>query len=339
MTDVEARPNVALEIDDLTTVFRSRHGVVRAVDGVSLEVRKGEMLGVVGESGSGKSMLCLSIMRLVPGPAGRIESGRVRLGGVDLLRLTEAEMRQYRGRRIAMILQDPLMSLNPVYSIGNQINESLRIVHPGAGAKERVQKAIELLRSVRIPEPKDRLKAFPHQLSGGMRQRVCAAIALSGPPELLLADEPTTALDVTTQAEFLRLLRDLRDDLGVSIVLVTHDLGIVAQNCDRVAVMYGGRIVEEAPVRRVYSGPRHPYTALLLRSVPSLETQTLGSRLIPVDGTPPDLSQLPSGCRFAPRCPLADARCHAEYPPITEIESDHHSACWKPGEVASLLEV
>ncbi|MCC7363159.1 MAG: ABC transporter ATP-binding protein [Dehalococcoidia bacterium] len=338
MSAVASGSAVALRIRDLTTVFRSRHGVVRAVDGVTLDVRKGEMLGIVGESGSGKSMLCLSIMRLVPGPAGRIEAGSIELGDVDLLQLKESDMRAYRGRRIAVILQDPLMSLNPVYSVGNQMGETLRIVHPSIPRKERLLRAVNLLRSVRIPEPEDRLKAFPHQLSGGMRQRVCAAIALSGPPEILLADEPTTALDVTTQAEFLRLLRELRDDLGVSIVLVTHDLGIVAQNCDRVAVMYAGRIIEEAPVQRIYTSPAHPYTASLLRSVPSLEADTLGSRLVPVDGSPPDLSQLPGGCRFAARCPLADAHCHEEYPPVAEIDRDHRSACWKPGEVGSLLE-
>ena len=325
-----------LEVKNLRTVFRTRRGVVAAVDDVTFSLERGESLGIVGESGSGKSVLCLSIMRLVPAPAGRIEGGEVLLDGVDLLKLPEAEMRRYRGAKIAMILQDPLMSLNPVYTIGNQMDETLQRVMVRARPAERRRRAVELLQRVRIPEPRSRLAAFPHQLSGGMRQRVCAAIGIGGSPEFLIADEPTTALDVTTQAEFLKVLRELRLETGVGIIFVTHDLGIVAQNCDRVAVMYAGRIVEHAPVTELYARPRHPYTAALLRSVPTIGKGTKRTKLVAIQGNPPDLAQLPRGCRFAPRCPLADQRCWDEYPPFFEVGTAHGSACWHADKVESI---
>jgi len=314
-----------LQVQDLRTYFVTRAGIVKAVDGVSFEVRRGEIVGLVGESGSGKSNVCLSILNMVPKPAGRIVSGEIWLDGTDLRRLTEAQFRGVRGREIAMILQDPLSSLNPVYTVGNQVGEAIQ-AHGKVSGNDLRTRVIGALQKVQIPGAPARLKDYPHQFSGGMRQRVMAAIAVSCMPKLLLADEPTTALDVTIQAQFLELMRELRgSDLG--ILYVTHDLGVVAQLCDRVLVMYAGQIVESGTVEQIFRAPRHPYTAALIGSVPVLG-RTRG-RLYQIEGQPPNPLALPEGCRFAPRCPRAQERCRAEEPPVTN-EQRTAFRCWYP---------
>ena len=314
-----------LQVRDLRTYFFTRAGVVKAVDGVSFAVQRGEIVGLVGESGSGKSNVCLSILNMVPKPAGRIVSGEILLEGTDLLSLDEREMRAVRGRDISMILQDPLSSLNPVYTVGDQVSEAIATHHPVRGADLR-RRVIDALQKVHIPGAPARRKDYPHQFSGGMRQRVMAAIAVSCAPKLLIADEPTTALDVTIQAQFLQLMRELRgSDMG--ILYVTHDLGVVAQLCDRVLVMYAGRIVESGPVEQIFRAPRHPYTAALIGSVPVLGGRR--GRLYQIEGQPPDPLAQPVGCRFAPRCPRADERCHAEEPADSE-EQRTTFRCWYP---------
>ncbi|MGH7391964.1 MAG: ABC transporter ATP-binding protein [Candidatus Rokuibacteriota bacterium] len=319
-----------LEVRDLRTWFYTRRGVVKAVDGVSFTVREGETLGLVGESGCGKSMTALSVLRLVPRPAGRIVGGEVLLDGEDLLAMSEREMRRIRGRRVSMILQDPMSSLNPVFSIGDQVAEALRIHQRLAGAGLWAS-ARDMLRRVRIPSPDLRLRNYPHQLSGGMRQRVVGAIALSCRPRVLIADEPTTSLDVTIQAQYLRLLKELQQEMGLGLVFITHDFGIVARMCDRVAVMYAGRVVETAGVREIFNHPRHPYTRALLASVPPLESRV--ERLASIDGQPPPLHDLPPGCPFVPRCAHARSVCREEYPPAVAVEGDgHRAACWKVAE-------
>jgi len=319
-----------LEVRDLRTWFFTRWGVVKAVDGVSFAVGEGETLGIVGESGCGKSVTALSILRLVPRPAGRIVGGEILLDGENLLGKSEREMRRIRGGQVSMILQDPMSSLNPVFSIGNQVAEALRIHQrlegPGLWATAR-----DMLRRVRIPSPEMRLRAYPHQLSGGMRQRVVGAIALSCRPRVLIADEPTTSLDVTIQAQYLRLLKELQQEMRLALVFITHDFGIVAKMCDRVAVMYAGRIVETAGVREIFNNPRHPYTRALLASVPPLESRV--ERLASIEGQPPPLHNLPPGCPFAPRCAHARDVCQREYPPAVGVGSDgHRAACWKVAE-------
>jgi oligopeptide/dipeptide ABC transporter ATP-binding protein len=326
-----------LEVRDLRTYFRTRRGVVKAVDGASFSIDRGETLGIVGESGSGKSMTCLSIVRLVPLPAGQIVSGQILFEGDDLLRKSEAEMRRLRGRHIAMILQDPMVSLNPSFTVGNQIAEPL-FVHLGLRGRSVQEKVIELLQQVRISEPRMRAQNYPHQISGGMRQRVAGAIALSCAPSLLIADEPTTALDVTIQAQYLRLLKDIQKQTGVGLIFVTHDLGIVARLCDRVAVMYAGRIVECGTVRDIFNAPRHPYTIGLLNCLPKAGVERRELETIP--GQPPDLADPPPGCRFAPRCQLAEARCTQQAPPLEAVESPakgHVAACWRAAEANLLL--
>jgi oligopeptide/dipeptide ABC transporter ATP-binding protein len=314
-----------LEVRDLRTHLVTRWGTIKAVDGVSFTVAEGETLGLVGESGSGKSMTCLSILRLVPRPAARILGGQVLLDGEDLLKKSEREMQRIRGKRVAMILQDPMSSLNPVFSVGMQIREPLASYHGLSGGALR-DRAVTLLGSVGISSPSARLRAFPHQLSGGMRQRVVGAMAISAPPRLLLADEPTTSLDLTIQAQYLRLLKELQARHRLAMIFVTHNLGIVAKMCDRVAVMYAGRIVEAGAVETIFHAPRHPYTRALLESVPRLGEST--EWLTAIEGQPPDLAALPPGCAFAPRCPRAMERCRAEEPPEFTRAPGHSSRCW-----------
>jgi oligopeptide/dipeptide ABC transporter ATP-binding protein len=314
-----------IEVADLRTHIVTRWGTIKAVDGVSFAVGEGETLGLVGESGSGKSMTCLSVLRLVPRPAARIVGGRVLLDGDDLLQKSEREMQRIRGKRVAMILQDPMSSLNPVFSVGMQVREPLVSYH-GLAGRALKDRAVQLLGSVGISSPAARLRAFPHQLSGGMRQRVVGAMAISGPPRLLIADEPTTSLDLTIQAQYLRLLKELQARHRLAMVFVTHNLGIVAKMCDRVAVMYAGRIVEAGPVEAIFRTPRHPYTRALLESVPRVSEST--DWLAAIEGQPPDLAALPPGCAFAPRCPRAMDRCRAEEPPDFTPAPRRSSRCW-----------
>jgi oligopeptide/dipeptide ABC transporter ATP-binding protein len=320
-----------LEIDNLQTHFFTRAGVVRAVDGVSYSVRAGETLGVVGESGCGKSVTALSILRLVASPPGRIVGGRVLFEGRNLLELTERAMEDIRGNDIAMIFQEPMTSLNPLLTIGRQIGEAVAL-HRGLSGREAWDEAIEMLRRVHIPEPERRVHAYPHQLSGGMRQRAMIAMALSCNPKLLIADEPTTALDVTIQAQILDLMRELQDTTGAAIILITHDMGVVAENADRVVVMYAGRKVEEASADDLFESPGHPYTKGLLGSLPNLEiaarTDTRRVRLSEIKGMVPSLANLPQGCSFAPRCGFATEECRAAYPPLTQYRPGHWVACW-----------
>jgi len=320
-----------LEVTDLQTAFTTFGGqrVVRAVDGVSFHIDKGECLGLVGESGSGKTTTCLSILRLLPRGA-RITGGSVELGGQDLMKLGEHEMHRVRGGRIAMILQDPMASLNPLLTIEDQVAEPAYF-HRGERGSRLKDHVVALLRSVRIPSPEVRMAEFPHQMSGGMRQRAVGAIALSGGPELIIADEPTTNLDVTIQAQYLNMLKDLQRRTGVALLFITHNLGIVAKMCDRVAVMYAGRIVEQGPVREIYKNPRHPYTRALLSSIPKLGSK---DPLYAIPGQPPDLADLPTGCSFSPRCSEAWDHCRTEVPRDTVIGTDHRARCWLVDEAA-----
>ena len=307
-----------LEVRDLVTEFRTERGTVRAVDGVSFEIPARGTLGVVGESGCGKSVTALSIMRLVTTPPGRIASGAIRYAGKDLLALPEREMRAIRGNRIAMIFQEPMTSLNPVFTVGDQVGEAVQL-HQHKSRREARVAAIAMLKLVGIPSPEERVDAYPHQLSGGMRQRVMIAMALACKPDLLIADEPTTALDVTIQAQILDLLRQLQRDLGMSILLITHDLGVVAETCDEVVVMYAGRVVERAPTDALFAAPRHPYTAGLLRSVPTGTHE----RLQEIPGMVPALDALPPGCKFADRCPRVAPRCRDEEPALVPLGATH----------------
>ncbi|PYN56823.1 MAG: dipeptide/oligopeptide/nickel ABC transporter ATP-binding protein [Candidatus Rokuibacteriota bacterium] len=314
-----------IDVRNLKTHIVTRWGTIKAVDDVSFTVAPGETLGLVGESGSGKSMTCLSILRLVPRPAARIVGGAVILDGEDLLEKSEREMQRIRGRRVAMILQDPMSSLNPVFSVGMQVREPLAGYHGLSGRALR-SRAVDLLASVGISSPASRLAAFPHQLSGGMRQRVVGAMAIAAPPRLLIADEPTTSLDLTIQAQYLRLLEELQEHYRLAMIFVTHNLGIVAKMCDRVAVMYAGRIVEAGPVEEIFRAPLHPYTRALLESVPRLGESA--EWLTAIEGQPPDLAVLPRGCAFAPRCPRVMDRCRAEEPPELAIAPGHSTRCW-----------
>ena len=315
-----------LDVQDLHAHLHTRWGVVRAVDGVSFTVARGETLGLVGESGSGKTMTALAVLRILPQPAGRIVQGRILLEGEDLVTKSEREMQQVRGRRISMILQDPQTSLNPVFTLGNQLVEALR-VHDRAGKRTLRQRAEEALRRVRVAAPAQRMHDYPHQISGGMKQRVVGAIAVSGEPHVLIADEPTTALDVTIQLQYLALLKEIQERTQLGMLFITHDFGIVARMCDRVAVMYAGRIVESGPMRTLFRAPRHPYTEALMASVPRMEAGV--ARLRSIEGQPPALHRLPPGCRFAPRCPYADERCQREYPPVFSAGPGHEAACWR----------
>jgi peptide/nickel transport system ATP-binding protein len=304
-----------LEIRDLVTEFRTEHGTVRAVDGISLAVPAKSTLGVVGESGSGKSVTALSVMRLVASPPGRIAAGKILYGGKDLLELPEPEMRAIRGNRIAMIFQEPMTSLNPVFTVGDQVAEAVRL-HQKKSRGDARAVAIDMFKLVGIPSPADRVDNYPHQMSGGMRQRVMIAMALACKPDLLIADEPTTALDVTIQAQILDLLRSLQKEMGMSILLITHDLGVVAETCDEVIVMYAGRIVEQASTKTLFAGPRHHYTAGLLRSVP---TGNEHGRLEEIKGIVPSLWELPKGCKFVDRCPASQPRCRDEEPALVQL--------------------
>jgi peptide/nickel transport system ATP-binding protein len=326
-----------LDVKNLETVFFTNSGLFRAVDDLSFSVRRGETLAIVGESGCGKSVSALSIMRLVPNPPGRIVGGTVVLEGIDLLALDETEMRKIRGDRISMIFQEPMTSLNPVIRIGDQIAEAVRL-HRDMTRRQAWEKAVEMLRLVRIPEPARRALEYPHQLSGGMRQRAMIAMALACRPALLIADEPTTALDVTIQAQILALVLDLQKELGMGLILITHDLGVVAQTAQRVIVMYAGKKVEEASVETLFADPRHPYTRGLMASIPAVPSlqDKAGARLAEIPGTVPSLTNLPNGCAFAPRCSLAIARCRQEYPPLQHWGGDHLAACWRAGEMVAL---
>jgi peptide/nickel transport system ATP-binding protein len=331
-----AAPAPLLEIDGLKTHFFTRDGVVRAVDGVSLTVQPGETLAVVGESGCGKSVTCLSVMRLIASPPGRIVDGAIRFAGADLLTLPERDMRALRGNEISMIFQEPMTSLNPVLSIGRQIGETL-ILHQGLAARAAQTRAVEMLRLVGIPEPARRLRQYPHEFSGGMRQRVMIAMALACNPKLLIADEPTTALDVTVQAQILDLMRKLKAETGTAIILITHSLGVVAEMAQRVVVMYAGKKVEEASVDALFERPRHPYTRALLASLPRLGASLRGNgsvRLAEIPGVVPSLKEDIAGCIFAPRCAHATARCREAYPPLDEKGSGHWVACWESDRIA-----
>lgn len=330
-----------LEILGLKTSFKTPRGVVRSVDDVSFAIPKGQTLGVVGESGSGKSVTSLSIMQLVSRGGGQIDDGRIVLNkpgqpGLELTSLDDKAMRRIRGNDIAMIFQEPMTSLDPVWSIGDQIIEAIRL-HQQVSRKEAREKAIEMLRLVGIPAPDSRVDDYPHQLSGGMRQRVMIAIALSCRPSLLIADEPTTALDVTIQAQILDLIRRLQQEIGMSVLFITHNLGVVAEIADRVAVMYAGQVVEEGPVREIFLRPRHPYTVGLLKSIPGAarEKDTApASRLETIGGTPPNPLELPSGCRFAPRCSLAVDACRSGVPPLFDVGPGHGTRCIRWQEVS-----
>jgi peptide/nickel transport system ATP-binding protein len=323
-------PVPLLEVEGLKTYFFTRDGVVRAVDGVSFTVARGETLAIVGESGCGKSVTSLSILRLIASPPGRTVAGRVLFEGRDLLELSEAEMRRVRGDAISMIFQEPMTSLNPVLTIGQQIAEVL-VLHRGLSREAAGRRSVDMLRLVRMPEPERRVTQYPHQLSGGMRQRVMIAMALACEPRLLIADEPTTALDVTIQAQILDLMRELKERTGAAIVLITHDLGVVAEMAQRVVVMYAGRKVEEAAVAALFARPRHPYTRGLLDSIPKLGAAGHGTlrRLSEIAGTVPSLAEPIVGCAFAPRCVYATERCRNEYPPLEEKAPGHCVACWE----------
>ena len=323
-----------LEIKDLATYFFTQDGVVKAVDGINYHLDEGESLAIVGESGCGKSVSALSVMRLVASPPGRTVAGEVIFDGQDLLKVSNREIRHIRGNRIGMIFQEPMTSLNPVLTIGRQLMETLTL-HMNMSKSQAQERAAELLGLVGIPEAATRLKDYPHQFSGGMRQRVMIAMALSCNPRLIIADEPTTALDVTIQAQILELMQSLSDEFGTALILITHNLGVVARYASRVIVMYAGKIIEESTALEVYHNPKHPYTLGLLRSVPRLDEE-IREKLDPIEGLPPLLVDLPEGCSFAPRCRFAIDRCWQETPPLRQIEDGHISACWRAEEMTEL---
>jgi len=318
-----------LEIKELRTYFFTYEGVAKAVDGVSCQLEKGEPLGVVGESGCGKSVTALSVLRLIPVPPGRVVGGEILFKGRNLLGLSEDEMRKIRGNRISMIFQEPMTSLNPVFTVGNQIQETFKL-HQGLSKKESLEKSIEMLRLVNIPTPERAVERYPHELSGGMRQRVMIAMALACNPEILIADEPTTALDVTIQAQILDLMNKLKQELGMAIILITHNLGVVAETAKRVIVMYAGKIVEEAQTKTLFGNPQHPYTMGLLKSIPVLGDKIRRGkvRLNEIPGVVPSLYELPSGCKFSTRCPFVMDICREKEPELKEIEKSHFSSCW-----------
>lgn len=319
-----SRKDILLEVKDLQTSFFTKKGVIKAVDGVSFTVKKGEVIGLVGESGSGKSVTSLSIMRLVPQPAGKIVSGEILFKNQNLLNLSENEMRQLRGDRISMILQDPMVSLNQLLTVGYQIGETFK--HHGKTDGSLLSKCINILKRVRVPSPETRVNNYPFQFSGGMCQRVLIGTGIANNPELLIADEPTTALDVTIQAQIIQLMKDLQKDTNTSIILITHDLATIAQICTKVYVMYGGRIVEKAPIKEFYQNPQHPYSEGLIKSVPVLGKRV--KRLYAIEGQPPNLLNPPPGCRFEPRCTKAKKVCAQKYPPEIDLNKDHQVSCW-----------
>ena len=319
--------DVLLEVKDLKTYFYTEDGVVPAVDGVSFSLNRGETIGIVGESGSGKSVTSLSVMRLVPYPPGRITGGEIIFEGENILGKTDEEMRRIRGNEISMIFQEPMTSLNPVFTVGDQIMEAI-ILHQNVGKREAQVKAVEMLQRVGIPSPERRIRDFPHQMSGGMRQRVMIAMALSCNPKLLIADEPTTALDVTIQAQILDLMMDIKREFGTSIMLITHDLGVIAETVDKVVVMYAGKIVESTDVISIFQKPMHPYTEGLLGSIPKVNEDC--ERLSTIEGAVPNLFNMPSGCRFHPRCDYAKNICREHEPHLIDVDSGHEVSCWKP---------
>ena len=328
-----------LAVDDLRTHFHTRDGIVRAVDGVSFRLGRGETLGIVGESGCGKSVTAMSILRLLPEPPAKVESGTILFEGRNLLDYSVDRMREVRGNEISMIFQEPMTSLNPVLTVGRQISESL-ILHQSMSKREALARAVEMLDLVRIPDPHRRVNEYPHQMSGGMRQRVMIAMALSCNPKVLIADEPTTALDVTIQAQILALMGELKERLGTAIIVITHDLGVVAEMAERVVVMYAGRKVEEAAVGPLFAEPLHPYTLGLMGSIPRLNEAAMQGdkrpRLQEIEGTVPALIEPIPGCAFAPRCPFATDRCHTEAPPLEEKTAKHFAACWETDKVEAL---
>jgi oligopeptide/dipeptide ABC transporter ATP-binding protein len=315
-----------LKVENLKTYFFTRRGIVKAVDGVNLYVRSGETLGLLGESGCGKSVTALSVVRLVPQPAGRIVGGRIMFEGEDLLKKSLSEMRQIRGAKIAMILQDPLTSLNPVFTIGSQVSEVIRL-HQHTKGMRLWQGVIEAMKLVRIPDAMERVKDYPHMMSGGMRQRIVGAIALSCQPSLLITDEPTTSLDVTIQVQYLTLIQELQDAAKFAMIIITHDFGIVVKICDRIAVMYAGKIVETADTRELFNNPRHPYTEALFNCLPRIGAT--GHRLAVIEGQPPDMANLARGCSFAPRCPKRSNECDKDYPPEITVARGHYVNCWR----------
>ena len=325
LTTLDGRETV-LDVQDLQTHFHTKFGTVKAVDGVTFSLKRGETMGIVGESGSGKSVTVLSLMRLVPIPPGEIVGGKIILDGEDILELSESEMVKVRGSKIAMILQDPMTSLNPVFQVGSQVGEAIHI-HQKLQGNTLLDRVINVLRQVKIPAAESRIKDYPHQLSGGMRQRVVGAISISCEPKVLIADEPTTSLDATVQAQYLKLLKDIQEESQLAIVFITHDLGIVAKTCDKVAVMYAGRIVETGNVRDIFYSPKHPYTEALLGSLPRLDVDV--TRLDSIPGQPPALHDLPPGCPFAPRCKYAMDKCSEEYPPVYTLNEGHSARCWR----------
>ncbi len=317
-----------LEVKGLKTYFFTDEGVVRAVDGLDLRIDKGETLGIVGESGCGKTVTALSVMKLIPMPPGRIVEGQILYEGRDLVTLPPGQMRKVRGKEISMVFQEPMTSLNPVFTIGEQIAEAIRL-HEGLGRRAAMDKTVEMLKIVHMANPERRVKEYPHQLSGGMRQRVMIAMALSCNPKLLIADEPTTALDVTIQAQILELLNELKAKLGMAVMLITHDMGVIAETAQRVMVMYAAKVVEEAPVKELFKEPLHPYTQGLLRSIPRIDlAATKKQRLEAIPGVVPSLIDVPPGCRFTPRCPFAKAVCSEKDPVLKEVKPGHKVACW-----------
>jgi oligopeptide/dipeptide ABC transporter ATP-binding protein len=318
-----------LEIRDLRTYFFTYEGVAKAVDGISYQLAKGEPLGVVGESGCGKSVTALSILRLIPVPPGRIVGGEILFKETNLINLPEEEMRKIRGNRISMIFQEPMTSLNPVFTIGNQIQETIKL-HQGLSKRDSLEKSVEMLRLVNIPSPERCVNQYPHELSGGMRQRAMIAMSLACNPEILIADEPTTALDVTIQAQILDLMNKLKEELGMAIILITHNLGVIAETVDRVLVMYAGKIVEEAKTKTLFENPQHPYTRGLLKSIPRLGDKVRYGkvRLSEIPGVVPSLYEVPSGCKFSTRCPSIMSICGEKEPQLKEIEKGHFTACW-----------
>jgi oligopeptide transport system ATP-binding protein len=322
---MESQNGTILSVNDLRTYFQTDDGVVKAVDGITFELKKGETLGIVGESGSGKSVTNLSVIRLIPEPPGKIVSGEVIFDGRDIMHLTKEEVRKIRGKRIAMIFQDPMTSLNPFLKISRQLGEITEL-HLGHSRSQSRAHAIQMLEMVGIPDAKNRVDDYPHEFSGGMRQRVMIAMALSCEPELLIADEPTTALDVTIQAQILELIKKLKDDLGTSVILITHDLGVVAGMTDKIIVMYAGKVFEQAPTRELFARPGNPYTKGLLKSVPDPAHED-GTPLYQIQGLPPDVAHLPPGCPFAPRCEYAKDICRTDYPPFVQINENHSSLC------------
>lgn len=317
-----------LDVQELSTTFFTDEGAITAIDKVSFQIDKGETLGIVGESGSGKTVTSKTVMRIIPSPPGKITNGKILFHGEDLAKASDKRMQEIRGHKIAMIFQEPMSALNPVFRVGWQIDEALRFHQPNLSKSQRRERVLEMLKKVKIPSPEQRIDEYPHQLSGGMRQRVMIAMALACNPEILIADEPTTALDVTIQAQVLRLINELREDLGTAVMLITHDLGVVAEVCDRVLVMYAGQVVEEGSVYEIFHTPCHPYTRSLLRSIPKRGKRVAGAKFQSIEGMVPDLRSLPPGCRFQGRCDVEKEECRKEEPELVQLGEGRRSRCF-----------